>query len=299
MPRVRAVLGHELAAARSRGPDVDPRDIAEFTMPLLARAVGVGIIGVIPLLVIRNTETANETMLPLLASGALVFICAAVVAWLFSVVISGLVVMVVYRTRPGPTSHLVTRMLRDSFLRVDDSTSAIVLVALLAGLISLAIGLPTRTSDEQANSVIDDLLASQLGVLIFVLGFAFIAEAVRSAADIVDDQSPLLAWPWALLIASASWALATVAGPFEATRMLTVLLHEWLPAYVDGRPSAELIAEIVPPDARWWLAFGALPLIAAVWAYQAWQHGGLVELRRFLRAVSEPEPSDQLPTPAP
>jgi hypothetical protein len=31
----------------------------------------------------------------------------------------------------------------------------------------------------------------------------------------------------------------TVAGPFEATRMLALLLHDWLPAYVDGTPRDE------------------------------------------------------------
>lgn len=286
---MRAVLGHELASARRQTDDVDARDIAEFTWPLVVGAAAVGVVGVVPLLVIRNNDAENAEMVPLLGSAALVFSCAAVVAWLFAVVISGLVVMVVYRTAPNATSHLVLQMLRDSFMRVNDSSGAIVLLTLLAGLVSLAIGLPTRTSDAEAHSVLDDLLTAQLGVLIFVLGFAFIAETVRCSADIVDDQSPLLAWPWSLLIASLSWALATVAGPFEATRMLTVLLHEWLPAEIDGMPSSQLIAELVPPSARWWLAFGALPVITALWAYQAWTHGGLAALRNFLRQVTGPE----------
>ena len=33
----------------------------------------------------------------------------------------------------------------------------------------------------------------------------------------VDDQSLLLAWPWALIIVSCGWSLATVIGPFETT----------------------------------------------------------------------------------
>ncbi|MCV7193544.1 hypothetical protein H7I02_12185 [Mycolicibacterium brumae] len=289
LPRVRAVLHHELASARRQTDDVDAKDIAEYTWPLLVGAAAVGVIGVVPLLVIRNDDAENAEMVPLLGSMALVFICAAVVAWLFAVVISGLVVMVVYRTAPSSTSHLVLQMLRDSFTRVNDSSGSIVLLALLAGLVSLAIGLPTRTTDEEAHSVLDDLLAAQVGVLIFVLGFAFITETVRCSADIVDDQSPLLAWPWSLLIASLSWVLATVAGPFEATRMLAVLLHEWLPAENDGVPSSQLIAELVPPSARWWLAFGALPVIAVLWAYQAWKQGGFVALRAFLSEVTEPE----------
>ena len=74
--------------------------------------------------------------------------------------ISGLVVMILYRTRPSSSSRLVMRILTDSFMRIDDSTSALMLLALLAGLLSLAFGLPTRSGDELANSVLDDLLAA-------------------------------------------------------------------------------------------------------------------------------------------
>jgi hypothetical protein len=162
-------------------------------------------------------------------------------------------------------------------------------VALLAGLVSLAFGLPTRSGDELSNPVLDDLLTAQVGVLLAVLGIAFVGEAIRSSADIVDDQSLMFAWPWALLISCVSWALATVAGPFEATRMLTILLNEWLPATVDGVPRSQLIAELVPPSARWWVAFGPLPIIAAIWAYQARRHGGFKQLREFL--AGDPSPS--------
>jgi hypothetical protein len=167
-------------------------------------------------------------------------------------------------------------------MRIDDSTSALALVALLAGLVSLAFGLPTRSSDELSNPVLEDLLAAQVGVLLVVLGIAFIGESIRSSADIVDDQSLLLAWPWALVISCISWVLATVAGPFEATRMLTILLNEWLPATVDGQPRSQAIADLVPPSARWWVAFGPLPVMAVNWAYQAKRHGGFTMLREFL-----------------
>ena len=156
------------------------------------------------------------------------------------------------------------------------------LLALLAGLLSLAFGLPTRAADELSNSVLDDLLAAQIGVFVVALGFMFVAESIRSAADIVDDQSLLLCWPWALLIASISWVLATVAGPFEATRMLTILLNDWLPATVDGVPRSEVISELVPAGARWWVAFGALPVIAGIWAYEAWQAGWFSRIRWFV-----------------
>lgn len=114
------------------------------------------------------------------------------------------------------------------------------------------------------------------------LGFAFIAESVRSAADIVDDQSLMLAWPWALLIACLSWSLATVVGPFETTRMLTILLNQWLPGVVDGTPRPQVIAELLPPDARWWAAFAPLPIIAAIWAFEAWRRDGFTHIRDFL-----------------
>jgi hypothetical protein len=77
-------------------------------------------------------------------------------------------------------------------------------------------------------------------------------------------------------------------GPFEATRMLTILLNEWLPATVDGVPRSQVIADLVPPSARWWVAFGPLPVIAAIWAYQAKHHGGFTQLREFLADDATP-----------
>ncbi|MGU3502148.1 hypothetical protein [Mycobacterium sp. C31M] len=124
------------------------------------------------------------------------------------------------------------RTLTGSFERVSDSRSHITLLALVAGLLSLAIGLPTRSADELANSVLDDLLAARVGVLLAVLGPAFLAESVRCAADFVDDQSLMLAWPWAL-------------------------------------------------------AFGPVPLIAAVWAFSAWRLDGFTHLRDFLTGTDD------------
>jgi hypothetical protein len=287
--RARSVLNAELASIRRSDPDLDAGDITLFTLPLVVRAAGLAALGVVPLLVVRNGAAENSQLVPIIGSTALVIICAAVVAWLTAIVISGLIVMILYRTRPAASSQLVVRILTDSFMRIDDSTSALALVALLAGLVSLAFGLPTRSGDERSNPVLDDLLAAQVGVLLAVLGIAFIGEAIRSSADIVDDQSLLLAWPWALLISCVSWVLATVAGPFEATRMLTILLNEWLPSTVDGVPRSQLIADLVPPSARWWVAFGPLPVIAVIWAYQANRHGGFSQLREFL--ADDPPPT--------
>jgi hypothetical protein len=275
-------MGAEVAAIRRHDPDVDARDITAFTFPLLVRAVGVLAIGLVPLMVVRSSGEADSLLVPLVGSVALAIICTAVVAWLTAIVLSGLVVMILYRTRPAASSQLVVQTLTNSFQRISDATSHITLLALVAGLISLAIGLPTRGGDDLANPVVDDLLAAQVGVLLAALGFAFIAESIRSSADIVDDQSLMLAWPWSLVIACLSWILATAVGPFETTRMLTILLHEWLPATVDGIPRAQVISELLPPGARWWAALGPLPIIAGIWAFEAWRHNGFTYLRDFL-----------------
>jgi hypothetical protein len=92
----------------------------------------------------------------------------------------------------------------------------------------------------------------------------------------------LLAWPWALLIASLGWSLATVVGPFETTRMLAILLNDWLPPMVYGTPRQQLIDELLPSSARWWAALGPLPLIFGLWAFMAWHQNGLVHMRKFL-----------------
>ncbi len=281
------MLSAEVAAIRRRDPDLDAGDITSFTFPLLVRAVGVLAVGLVPLIVIRNGGDTDALLVPLVGSLALAIICTAVVAWLVSIVISGLVVMVLYRTGPRASSQLVVRTLTESFERVSDATSHITLLALVAALISLAIGLPTRRGDELANSVLDDLLTAQIAVLLAALGFAFVAESIRCAAGIVDDQSLMLAWPWALLIACLSWMVATIVGPFETTRMLTILLNEWLPAMVDGTPRAQVIADALPSSARWWAAFGPLPIIAAIWAFEAWRRDGFTHVRDFLDGVDD------------
>ncbi len=51
---------------------------------------------------------------------------------------------------------------------------------------------------------------------------------------------------------------------------------------VDGQPRAQLIAELLPSSARWWAAFGPLPVIAAIWGFEAWRHGGLKHMRKFV-----------------
>jgi hypothetical protein len=276
------VLAAEFDAIRRGDPDLDAGDLATFTAPLTLRLLAVIAIGVVPLIVVRSSAHTDALLVPLIGSFALAAICTAVVAWLIALIISGVVVMAFYRTRPRAASALVTRIAIDSFARIEDNTARIALLAVVGGLLALAFGLPTRTADTSATTVLDDLLAAQLACLIAGLSIAFILESIRCAADIVDDQSPLLAWPWALAIASIGWSLATAVGPFETTRLITVLLNGWLPPVIDGQPRDQIIAHLIPAGARWWAALGPLPVIAAIWAYQAWRHNGLIHIRRFL-----------------
>ena len=202
LQHVRTVLAAEFAAIRNRDPDIDAGDVTSFTMPLLLGLLGVLAIGVVPLIVVRSSVRTDSLLVPLAGSLALAAICTAVVAWLTAIVLSGLVVMVLYRTRPKAASRLVLNTVVDSFGRVEDITGRIALLAIVAGLLSLAIGLPNRHGDESGATVLDDLLAAQVACLVGALSIAFVAESIRCAADIVDDQSMLLAWPWALIMAS-------------------------------------------------------------------------------------------------
>jgi hypothetical protein len=278
----RSALSKELTAVREREPDLDAGDVTVFSIPLVLGLVGVLVIGVVPLIVVRSSAETDAVLIPLAGSFALTAICAAVVAWLTANVLSGVVVMGLYRTRPRAASKLVIRTMLESFYRIEDLTGRIALLAVVAGLLSVAFGLPSSMGAERATSVLDDLLTAQVACLVVALSIAFLAESIRCAADIVDDQSLLLAWPWALLIALIGWTLSTVIGPFETTRMLELLLNDWLPPFVDGTPRAELIADLLPPSARWWAAFGPLPLIVGLWAYLAWREEGLLNMRRAL-----------------
>ena len=98
------MMSAEIASIRRHDPDVDAGEIAGFTVPILVRAAGLLAIGVVPLLVVRNGAAENSQLVPIIGSFALVLICAAVVAWLLSVIISGLVVMILYQTRPATSS---------------------------------------------------------------------------------------------------------------------------------------------------------------------------------------------------
>jgi hypothetical protein len=276
------VLSGEFAAIRHRDPDLDAAQLTAFSLPLVLGLLGVLAIGAVPLIVVRSSADADSVLVPLAGSFALTAICTAVVAWLTANVLSGVVVMVLYRTNPRAASRLVVRTMVESFYRIEDITGRIALLAVVAGLLSVAIGLPNRPGADRANSVLDDLLTAQVACLVAALSIAFVAESIRCAADIVDDQSLLLAWPWALLIASLGWSLSTVVGPFETTRILAILLNDWLPPMVNETPRQQFIAELLPASARWWAALGPLPLIIGLWAYLARRQNGFVHMSKFL-----------------
>lgn len=281
LKRAKAVLAVELAAIRRQDPDFDAVGLGRFGAPLLLRLAAVLALGVVPLIVIRMGDDADDLLVPVVGSLALAVVCTAVVTWLLSVVLSGVVIMIIYRQRPALMSDKVVDVATESFGRISSFTSDATLVTLVAGLLALAIGLPTRSGDALEHSVIEDLLTAQVACLLVLLAFGFLAEAIRAAADIVDDQSILLAWPWALVISTLGVVLASVAGPFEITAIVTRLLAEWLPADVNGRPRAEVIAEIVPQHARRMVLIAAFPVMLAVWTWQVVRCGGLESLRRL------------------
>lgn len=282
LTRAKAVLAVELAAIRRNDPDFDPVGLGRFGAPLILRLLGVLALGVVPLVVIRMGDDADDLLVPLVGSLALAVVCTAVVTWLLSIVISGAVIMIIYRQRPALMSDKVVDVASESFGRVSSFTSDATLVTLVAGLLALAVGLPTRSGDALEHSVIEDLLTAQVACLLVLLAFGFLAESIRSAADIVDDQSILLAWPWALVITTSGLMLASVAGPFEITAIVSRLLTEWLPADVDGRPRAQVIAEIVPGHARRSVVLAAFPVVLAVWTFELFRQGGIGSLRKLV-----------------
>lgn len=298
LSRARSVIRTEVDDVRRGQWDLDPADLTRFTLPLLIRLLGVLAVGVVPLLVIRSSDATDDVLVPVLGSIALTLICTAVVAWLIAIVFSGLVLVVVYRTPPHAASRLVIRTVVDAFRRISDVTTLLVTLTLVAGVVALAIGLPSRRDSDAGYSLIDDLLAAQVGVLLAALALSYLAEAARCAAELVDYKSLLLAWPWSLGITCAAWVVATTTGPFQSTRLLGRLLADWLPGTVDGVPQRQVIDELLPAGAHWWAAFAAWPLLAAIWAIEAHRHNGFEQMREFLRtengnAETDPTEADR------
>jgi hypothetical protein len=119
---------------------------------LVLGLVGVLAIGVVPLIVVRSSADTDSVLVPLAGSFALTAICTAVVAWLTANVLSGVVVMVLYRTSPRAASQLVVRTMVESFYRIEDLTGRIALLAVVAGLLSMAIGLPNRIAPTACST---------------------------------------------------------------------------------------------------------------------------------------------------
>lgn len=291
LARARSVITTEIDDIRHQQLDLDPADLTRFTFPLLVRLIGVLAVGAVPLVVIRSSDSTDEVIVPLLGSVALTMICTAVVAWLIAIVFSGLVLVVVYRTPPHTASRLVIRTTVEAFHRISDATAYLVTLALAAGVVSLAIGLPSRRDRAAAYSMIDDLLSAQVGVLLAGLALAFVGESVRCSAELVDVKSLLLAWPWALGITATAWSVAAVSGPFQTTRLLGRLLADWLPGTVDGVPQSQVIDELLPVGAHWWAAFAGWPIILLIWVIEAQRHNGFQQMRQMWADVGDGEPT--------
>ncbi|WP_396906012.1 hypothetical protein [Mycolicibacterium phlei] len=274
LTRARSVLHAEVDAVRRGEIDPNPADLTRFTFPLLLRLSAIIAFGAVPLMVVRGSVQSDEVLVPLLASLALTGVCGTVVTWLICALVSGLVLVVFYRAPAARASRTVIGTVVRSFERITNTTALLTTLALSAGLIAVAIGLPKRPDHDQAHSVLDDLFAAQAGVLLAGLAFAYLSEAIRCTAEIINKHSLLLGWPWSLVITLGAWVIATTVGPFQASRLLVILLEEWLPAVVNGIPRAQAIAEAVPSGATWLVALAPLPVIALIWALEAHHHKG-------------------------
>ena len=121
--RARKILRAELETVRRR-LDLDAGEVTAFTLPLLGRAALIVLIGVVPLIVVRMGDDADEVFVPVVASFALATVCAAVITWRqAAIVISALVTVVLYRKPPRLASSLVVRTIDDSFGRISAATS--------------------------------------------------------------------------------------------------------------------------------------------------------------------------------
>ncbi|QAY64259.1 hypothetical protein ET495_14780 [Xylanimonas allomyrinae] len=283
---LRAALRREAATIRARDPEVDASDIGAFATPLVVRLVLFALVGLVPLLGIRMADDVDATVFgPLLASAALAAISATAVAWLLAIMLAGLTVLVVYREAPRRASRSVSRAARESFERISTFTSTLTLVSLIAGLVGLSFGLPTRRASDLETSVLEDLLAAQLGVLLVVLAVGFVVEAQRAAADVLDAESRIFAWPFALALTVVALFVATSLGPFEPTSLIAKLLTEWLPADVGGVPRAQAVREAVPSSLRAWVVTAIVPVAVVVWVLTTRTLGVLPRLRADVAAA--------------
>lgn len=281
--RIRAALDTDLEEVNEQNIEHVAAEMTVFGLPLLARALLIAFIGVVPLLAVRAGTLVDETVIPMIAAFTLAATGAAVITWLAAIIITGIVTMMLKERSPVAASHLVAHTIDRSFTRVSDASAQLMMVALVGGLVAVAAGLPSEHEKLSSGSVIQELLAAQVAVLVGFLAIGFIAEAFRSVAHVVDKKEFPLAWPWALVVVAVTWFLTTSFGPFEFTDMVRRLLTAWLPASVEGIDRNQIINDLMPRGARWWASLGGLIPIGAIWAVQA---------KRFDR-LSPPSTADE------
>ncbi|MGV9481699.1 hypothetical protein [Gordonia aichiensis] len=290
---LRALAAAEWHVIRGRDPDLDPVEISEFSGPLLAGGVVVAVVGVLPLVGTRLSDSADSLFGPLIGSFALAAVCTTAVAWVLSALISGFVVLIVYDASPRVASAATESAVRGSFGRIEGAASSVTLVALISGLISLAIGLPNLTSSDDESSIIEELLSAQVACLLLVLMLGFTVESVRTAAEILGSQVRVIGWLGSLLIVLVSFYLASTAGPFAPVKLTRNILEAWLPAEVDGVPRAKVVADVLPAQSYLWTMLGIAPFVIVAWFVTAWRLGALRSLRTAVRAAAGQEPTDR------
>jgi hypothetical protein len=250
----------------------DARSIVRYSLPLGARLIGVAAVAAVPTLAIHLGSGNDDERVAILGSLALAAAASAVVTWAAAVAVAGLTVIIRARTgdprqddkNPHTESRRIFEVLGESLDRISDSTSHLATLALVAGLVSLAIGLPATSNGK---SVLDELLASQVAVLIAVLGFAFIAEAIRCGAVLLDPTKPN--WTAALTYTAAIWLIVTLSPPFQTTRMMEILLRDWDDS---GDSAAKAVADL-PPHVGLLVPVGGLVVMILVHMLDVRRHG--------------------------
>ncbi|MEP9394470.1 hypothetical protein ABLE94_19745 [Gordonia sp. VNK1] len=275
----------EWRVIRGKDPDLDALDLTEFSGPLLASGLVVAVVGVLPLIGTRLISDAAFG--PLVGSFALAGVATSAVAWMLSIVIAGLVVLIVYHVSPKAASATTEQAARASFQRINDATSSVTLVALISGLVSLALALPAMQSSDDESSVLEELLSAQIACLLLALVLGFSVEAIRSVSAILGSQVQVIASIGAFVITLISFYLASSVGPFEPVSLTRTLLDSWLPADVDGVPRDQVIDDLLPAHARAYIAAAITPYLAILWLVLGRRSGDLARLRTAIRRAGQ------------
>ena len=283
---LRQLTAAEWHVIRGRDPDLDAVEISEFSGPLLAGGLVIATVGVLPLVGTRLSDSADSLFGPLIGSFALAAVCTTTVAWLLSALISGLVVLIVYDVGPKVASAATEGAMRGSFARIEGAASSVTLVALISGLISLAIGLPSMASSDDESSVIEELLSAQVACLLLVLMLGFTVESIRTAAEILGSQVRVIGWLGSLAIVLTSFYIASSAGPFAPVKLTRNILEAWLPAEVDGVSRAQVISDVMPNNSYLWSMLIIAPFVIIMWFATAWRLGAIRNLRAAVRAAA-------------